>query len=59
MLRERCNDRLKILEFTSIYKALIKEVYEQTRESAITGFTPINLGGWQRLAKVLKQKFSL
>ena len=38
---------------------MIKEVYEQTRESAITGFDPINLGGWQRLAKVLKQKFSL
>ena len=49
-----CNDSLKILEFPRIYiKALIKEVYEPTRESTITGFTPVNLGGNQRLAVAL------
>ena len=55
-----CNDSLKILEFPRIYiKALIKEVYEPILEFSLTGFTPVNLGGRQRLAKVLKQKFSL
>ena len=46
-----CNDSFKILEFPRIYiKALIKEVYEPTREFSITGFTPVKLGGRQRLA---------